>query len=61
MKTDAELKEENPELYKVAKKGGTEAPFSGKYVDEKSDGMYHCAVCGALLMRLPCMKMTHWE
>jgi peptide-methionine (R)-S-oxide reductase len=49
MKTDAELKEENPELYKVAKKGGTEAPFSGKYVDEKSDGMYHCAVCGASL------------
>lgn len=49
MKTDEQLKAENPELYKVAKQGGTEAPFTGKYVDEKSDGMYHCAVCGAPL------------
>lgn len=49
MKTDKELQEENPELYKVAKEGGTEAPFSGEYVSEKSNGMYHCAVCGASL------------
>lgn len=49
MKTDKEIKEENPLLYKVAKQRGTEAPFTGKYVDEKSDGMYHCAVCGAAL------------
>ncbi len=49
MKTDAELQSENPELYKVARKGGTEAAFKGKYVDEKSDGMYHCAVCGTAL------------
>lgn len=49
MKTDTELQKENPELYKVAREGGTEAPFKGKYVDEKSDGMYHCAVCGAAL------------
>ena len=49
MKSDEELKNLHPELYKVAKEGGTEAPFTGKYVDEKSDGMYHCAVCGAAL------------
>lgn len=49
MKTDSELKQESPELYKVAREGGTEAPFKGKYVDEKTDGMYHCAVCGAAL------------
>jgi len=49
MKTDEELQQENPELYKVAREGGTEAPFKGKYVDEKTNGMYHCAVCGAEL------------
>lgn len=49
MKTDEQLQQENPELYKVARKGGTEAPFKGKYVDEKSEGMYHCAICGAQL------------
>lgn len=49
MKTDEELAKENPELYKVARQGGTEAPFKGKYVDEKSDGTYHCAVCDAPL------------
>lgn len=49
MKSDEELKVSNPELYTVAREGGTEAPFKGKYVDEKSDGMYHCALCGAVL------------
>jgi len=49
MKTDKELKQTNPGLYKVARENGTEARFSGKYVDEKSDGMYHCAVCDASL------------
>lgn len=36
----------SPELYKIAREGGTEAPFSGKYVHEKAEGMYRCAVCG---------------
>ena len=49
IKSDDELKQENPELYKVAREGGTEPAFAGKYVDEKSDGMYHCAVCDAPL------------
>lgn len=49
MKSDEELKVSNPELYTVAREGGTEAPFKGKYVDEKSAGMYHCALCGAVL------------
>jgi peptide-methionine (R)-S-oxide reductase len=43
------LKKENLELYKVAFDKGTEAPFAGKYVNEKDDGMYHCAVCGNAL------------
>ena len=49
MKTDKELKSEHPELYQVARRSGTEAKFSGKYVDTKTDGMYHCAVCDAPL------------
>lgn len=49
MKNDEQLKTDNPELYKVARESGTEAPFTGKYVHEKKDGMYHCAVCGTLL------------
>lgn len=49
MKNDEQLKQENPELYRVAREGGTERPFAGKYVNEKSSGMYHCAVCGAPL------------
>lgn len=39
----------DPLLKKVALEGGTEAPFSGKYVAETADGTYHCAVCGNAL------------
>lgn len=38
-----------PEQYAVAREKGTEAPFSGKYVHEKRDGMYTCVVCGTPL------------
>lgn len=49
MKDDKTLKDENPELYHVARENGTEPPFLGKYVHETSPGMYACAVCGAIL------------
>ncbi len=49
MKTDDELQQQDPELYRVAREKGTEAPFSGTYVHEKKRGMYHCAVCDAPL------------
>jgi methionine-R-sulfoxide reductase len=49
MKDDKTLREENPDLYRVAREGGTERAFTGKYVDEKGEGMYHCAVCDAPL------------
>lgn len=35
-----------PEQYHVLREKGTEAPFSGKLLHEKSDGMYRCKVCG---------------
>src|SRR3989344_6454240 len=35
-----------PEQYKVTAMGGTEAPFSGKYLDTNDSGMYKCLVCG---------------
>ena len=38
-----------PEEYRVLREGGTEAPFSGKYVDNHEDGMYRCRACGAVL------------
>ena len=38
-----------PEEYKVLREKGTEAPFSGKYVNEKTNGMYKCKVCGNVL------------
>ncbi len=35
--------------FQVLRKGGTEAPFSGIYVDNHDSGMYHCKVCGSPL------------
>ena len=33
------------EEYEVTQNCGTEPPFTGKYLNEKSDGTYHCKVC----------------
>ena len=40
-----------PQQYEVLRRKGTEAPFSGKYVHSKADGVYRCAACGAELFR----------
>ncbi|MBI4135147.1 peptide-methionine (R)-S-oxide reductase MsrB [Candidatus Uhrbacteria bacterium] len=49
-KTDKDWKEKlTPEQYHVLRQKGTEPPGSGKYVKKTSDGMYHCAACGAVL------------
>jgi len=40
-----------PEQFRVTQEKGTEAPFSGKYLHNKDDGMYHCVVCGESLFK----------
>ncbi len=48
--TDEELRQElTPEQYSLLREKGTEAPFTGQYVNHKQKGMYACAVCGAEL------------
>jgi len=37
------------EQYRVTQEKGTERPFSGRYVDMKSDGTYRCVCCNAEL------------
>ena len=49
MKSNEQLKKENPELYRVAREGGTEIPGTSELLHVDDDGMFHCAVCNALL------------
>ncbi len=49
-KSDAEWREQlSPEQYEILRNKGTEPAFSGKYCDEKAQGSYVCAGCGAAL------------
>ena len=46
-KTDAEWKKQlTDEQYRVTRKHGTEAPFTGKYLDNHEKGIYKCVACG---------------
>lgn len=51
-KSEAEWKKQlSPEAYEVLRKAGTEAPYSGEYVDEKRKGSYSCRGCGEVLFQ----------
>lgn len=36
----------SPDQYRVLRQKGTEAPGTGKYVDNHEDGTYRCMACG---------------
>jgi peptide-methionine (R)-S-oxide reductase len=49
-KTEAEWRQQlTPEQFHVMREHGTERPFSHPYNQEKSEGLYTCAACGAPL------------
>ena len=49
-KTDDEWRSElSEEAYEIARNAATERPFTGKYWDTKTPGIYECTCCGASL------------
>jgi peptide-methionine (R)-S-oxide reductase len=45
--TEDEIKSKlTPEQYHILREGGTEAAFTGEYVDNHDSGMFKCRVCG---------------
>jgi peptide-methionine (R)-S-oxide reductase len=45
--TEEEFKQKlTPQQFEIMRKGGTEAPFTGVFVNDHEKGMYTCAACG---------------
>ena len=42
---DEWLEKLSPEQYYVTREAGTEMPFKGPHLDDKSDGVFHCICC----------------
>ena len=38
-----------PQQFEITRRGGTERPFTGLYLNNKDDGIYSCICCGAKL------------
>ncbi|WP_034272696.1 peptide-methionine (R)-S-oxide reductase MsrB [Haloechinothrix halophila] len=50
VKSDEEWREElSPDEYSVLRQAGTERPFTGKYTDTTTVGVYSCRGCGTEL------------
>ena len=46
-KSEDEWRQElTPEQYRILREKGTERAFTGKYTDNKAEGVYRCAACG---------------